>query len=80
MDLRLPITTINGEPIEDVGRALPSLVNSLTERVHAMQRLEPCGRILLAPCLRRALLPIWLELRLAGGPDPPPGSAPKRPF
>ena len=71
MDLRLPITTIKGEPIEDVGRALPSLIDSLSHRVHALENREPCGRIVLAPCLRRALLPIWIDLALADGPDPP---------
>jgi len=71
MDLRLPITTINGEPIDDLRCALPALLDSLAERLEAIQRGEGHGRIVLVPCLRRALVPIWIELRLAHGDEPP---------
>lgn len=71
MDLRLPITTINGEPIEDVGRALPAIVDSLHEFTHAISSGEQPGRLVLAPCIQRALVPIWTDLRHADGIDPP---------
>lgn len=71
MDLRLPITTINGEPIEYVGPALLALGDSLGDHLRALERGEPFGRLVLPPCVLRALAPIWIELRLADGPDPP---------
>ena len=71
MDLRLPITTINGQLIEDVGPALLALSESLGVHLRAFERGEPFGRLVLAPCVLRALVPIWIELRLADGPDPP---------
>ncbi len=64
MDLRLPITTVNGEPIEDLVRALRPLVGLLSATVDALVRGEPPdGHLVLVPCIKRALLPIWLELR-----------------
>lgn len=66
MDLRLPITTINGEPIEDLVLALPPLVRALLARLDALVRGEPVGRIVLVPCVLRALLPIWMDLRPQG--------------
>lgn len=61
MDLQLPITTVNGEPIETLVLALPPLVRAMSARVDALVRGEPYGRLVLAPCVRRALLPIWIE-------------------
>ena len=63
MELRLPITTVNGEPIEDLVRALRPLVRTLSDSVDALVRGEPpAGHLVLVPCVKRALLPIWLEL------------------
>ena len=62
MDLHLPITSVNGEPIEDLVRALPPLVRAIDARLEALVRGVPDGRIVLVPCVERALLPIWLDV------------------
>ena len=68
MDLHLPITTINGEPIEPLVLALPPLVRAVAAHVDALVHDEPTRKIVVAPCVRRALLPIWHE-RFPLGPD-----------
>lgn len=78
MDLELPITTINGEPIGPLVLALPPLVRAVSDRVSAHVRGDPCPRIVLVPCVRRALLPIWMDLLRSdeGGPtELQPGEA-----
>lgn len=71
MDPQLPVTTINGEPIEDVVSALAPLITALSKRIATIQRGEHADRIVLVPCLRNALVPIWIDLRQADGTDPP---------
>lgn len=68
MDLHLPITTVNGEPIEPLVLALPPLVRAVAAHVDALIHDRSTRRIVVAPCVRRAILPIWQE-RFPLGPD-----------
>lgn len=70
MDLELPITTINGEPIGPLVLALPPLVRAVSDRVSALVRGDPCPRVVLVPCVRRALLPIWMDLLRSDDGEP----------
>lgn len=72
MDLHLPTTTVNGEPIDDLVLAVPPLLGALSSRIESALRDEPLDRLVLVPCVQRALVPIWIGLREADELHPAP--------